>query len=168
MQTDKPTFSMVDSYHRPSKPPVGLAIDIGRVTRMFLPVFLEVCSVMVRTRLPEDAPKLDNRIVAYHAYKETLIDMFSLYDQSEEKWLINLQRSSIYLDLAGLGDEMNTVLACDNQQQLMLSIRAVECAMLPHIFDAVSDYIKDNVSDVDCVVADSFNSTTLIIKVFPT
>ena len=167
MQSDKPTFSMVDSYHQSSKPPVGLAIDINNVTRMFLPVFLEVCSVMVRTRLPEDAPRLDNRIVAYHAYKEVLVDIFSLYDQSREKWMLNLQRSAIHLDLAGLGDEMNTVLACDNSQQLMLAIRAVECSMLSHIFDAVGDYIKDNVADVDCIVADSFNSTTLVIKVFP-
>jgi len=167
MSTDKPTFSMVDSYHQSTKPPVGLAIDISKVTRTFLPAFLEVCSVMIRTRLAEDAPKLDNRIVAYHAYKEAIIDIFSLYDQSSQNWLTHLQRSAIYLDLAGLGDEMNTVLACDNVQQLMLAIRALECSMLPYILDAVSDHIRDRVSDVECIVADSFNSTTLIIKVFP-
>lgn len=167
VQIHQPTFSMIDNFSRSDKKPIGLVFDIAHISKIYLPALVEICNALIVPRMQSDIGKVDNRIIAYHAYKEILVDIFSLYEPDENHWRFNIENSVIHLDLAGLGDMFGVHLTCTNHNHLVLSIRAIEFAMLTPIRDVIADRVAHYAKSIECIVGANFNSTTLILKVFP-
>ena len=165
---------MVNNY-KTRKQPIGIVLDISNVTRTYMPALMEICRKLVTSRSQDDVYKINYHRVAAEAYKEILIDIFSLYDGNPSVWKVNVSRSQIYLDLAGLGDLFGTTLMYVDsmaatsglRSTMVTALRAIEYSMMEPLRDAIMCHISHYVDNIECIVADNYDANTLIVKVFP-